>query len=179
MGKIPMKILRRWLGVAAVLLIGQCVMVGAQPAALFVAASSGVVSGPLIIREDCLQASSQLNFAQSGRAEYAFVLTNGGDFVLRALVATPTNRPGKLYINIDAEPVEAQTLWSIPPAAGFTNRFIAWQADEQTQNRTVFRLSSGPHALIVRSQDPEVRLRSFSILQIPGAPRILHIQNGP
>jgi len=179
MGKQPMENMRSWLGGLAALLVGQCAVGNAQPAAIVLSASSGVLSGPVAIREDCLQASRTTNFAQCGRAVYSFVLTNGGDFVLRALVATPTNRPGALYVNIDAEPVEPGTLWSIPPAAGFTNRFMAWQGDRESQNRTVFRLGPGPHALVVRSKEPDVRLQSVSILRLPGPPRITTVSSGP
>src|SRR3974390_1941579 len=55
-------------------------------------AESGVVEAPLVLTNSCLFQLGSPRSKESGRAVYRFTVTNGGSFVLRALVAAPAGQ---------------------------------------------------------------------------------------
>lgn len=138
-----------------------------------VEAEAGLITAPFAVTNGCLCQMWGTNFTQGGRAEYVINLVEPGDYVILATVSSP-ERVGSLGVNIDAEPTAPGMIWDIPVSQDFTNRTVTWREVASTNSpphRKVFRLSAGPHQLILRAgEEAGVRLDRISLARIPSPP---------
>ena len=131
-------------------------------------AESGVLTGPFIVSNGYICQVIQTNLAGGGRATYDFIVTNAGNYVIRALVKAPSFGARCLYVNIDAEPVDSSSIWAVPIGLDFNSRFVSWLGTSNCLspqfNPKIFNLAAGSHQIIVRGKDPNVELDQISLV---------------
>lgn len=145
-------------------------------------AELGTISAPFFIADASVGQGIRTDAIQGGRAEYFFSVQRPGDYLIRARVNAPFFQQRSVYVNVDAEPLEEAMSWPIPITSGFQERVVSWIGkgtciDPEFAPK-VFRLDAGTHQLIVRGQEPNVRLDRFSVILVLPEVTTLDATNG-
>jgi hypothetical protein len=147
-------------------------------------AEAGVVSAPFTITSGYISQATQTTVPSTGgRAAYSFIITNGGNYVVQALVNAPNDAANSLFVNMDSEPQDPTMIWDMPVTAGFVQETASWRGAGTSDNNQfvpqIFNLGVGAHTLIIRGREPNVQLDKIWIFKLPPAPQNLHIVAGP
>ena len=118
----------------------------------------------------------------SGEAIYGFNLLSAGNYVVSAIVNTPSTSANSFYVNIDGQPTDPTMIWDPPVTSGFTDLLVSWRGTGTDTNNQfspqVFNLTAGPHQLIVRGREGGAQLAGITIAPyaaVPPAPTGLHV----
>jgi hypothetical protein len=135
-------------------------------------ASAAVLTAPLVLTNDYLSlASEQAELAAGGKAVFNFTIKDAGNYVIETLVNAPDESSNSFFVNIDAMPTDPDMIWDIEVTTGFEKRLVNWRGngDPNTDQFTPksFKLEPGAHTLILVGREPDVRLKSASILPAP------------
>ena len=135
-------------------------------------ASAAVLTAPLVLTDDYLHlATAQAELADGGKAIFNFTVTNTGNYVIETLVNAPDESTNSFFVNIDAQPVDPDMIWDIQLTTGFEKRLVNWRGngDSSTDQFTPksFKLDPGAHTLVIVGREPDVRLKSVTILPAP------------
>jgi hypothetical protein len=91
--------------------------------------------------------------------------------VIETLVNAPDESTNSFFVNIDAQPVDPDMIWDIQLTTGFEKRLVNWRGngDSSTDQFTPksFKLDPGAHTLVIVGREPDVRLKSVTILPAP------------
>ena len=143
------------------------------------AATSGVITPPMISTNGYIVQSIQTGVSTGGVATYTFSITNAGNYVIQALVNAPSDSANSFYVNIDAMPTDPYDTWQIPITSGFQNLVVSWQGtgtyDAPQFVPQVFNLSNGTHQLYIVGREANVQLQSISILKMLQPPQNLRV----
>jgi hypothetical protein len=148
-------------------------------------AGSATITAPFVVANGVLYQSTTVNDAVSGgSATYSFSLTNGGSFVIQALVSATNLANNSFYVNIDGAPQDPSMAWDIMPiTSGFEQRMVSWRGNGTSEANQfvpeIFQLSAGTHQIVIKGREAYTQLQSFSILQVPPPPLNLHVLAGP
>src|SRR6266487_6145807 len=82
-------------------------------------ARSAIVTGPFVVTNDCICQPVDTDLAGGGRAIFSFTLTNAGTYALICSVNASNTEANSIYVDIDREPQDPQTIWNIPVTTGF------------------------------------------------------------
>jgi hypothetical protein len=131
--------------------------------------SAGVVSAPFVVTNGYLyQPAPQTGVTEGGKAIYSFTITNAGNYVIHAVVNAPAMESNSFYLNIDGPPEDPTMIWDIDVTTGFAERVVSWRGDgSDTDDQFVpkrFNLASGMHKLVIHGREPDVQLKTISIL---------------
>jgi hypothetical protein len=149
------------------------------------AATDGTIASPFSVDAggNVFQASES-GLGDGGRAVYAFVVTNAGDYEVSMVVNAPDLGADSLYVNIDAEPTDPTMIWDILPltgAASFETRKVGWRGNGTSAapefEVRAFPLSIGTHQLIVRGREGNVKFGRIAIAKRITPPDNLHLKN--
>jgi hypothetical protein len=143
-------------------------------------AEAGVVTAPFVNSGTYIsQAAAVTTPSAGGRAEYDFIITNGGSYVVQALLNAPSDAENSLWINIDAEPQDPGMIWDVPITTGFVQQTAAWRGAGTFDNNQfvpkIFTLATGAHQLIIRGREANVQLDKIWIFKLPPAPQNLRV----
>ncbi|MHC4253826.1 MAG: Ig-like domain-containing protein, partial [Planctomycetota bacterium] len=81
------------------------------------AASGGTVS----------QASETLDPASGGMALWRFIVPEGGEYVVKAIVVAPAANANSLFVSVDAPPSGSADVWDIALTTGAEERTASWR----------------------------------------------------
>ncbi|MDW8308304.1 MAG: hypothetical protein RMK20_02915, partial [Verrucomicrobiales bacterium] len=133
-------------------------------------AELGAITAPFFVEDGAVGQAVHSGLSDGGRATYAFSVEKSGDYMIRARVNAPFFQERTVYVNVDGEPAEPGMAWPIPITTGFQERTVSWLGDgtciDPQFSPKVFRLDAGTHQLIVRGQEPNVRLDRFSVVLV-------------
>ncbi len=153
------------------------------PGSLTFEAEAGSVTAPFVVASGYIYQTSETSVTAGGRAIYNFTITNAGDYVIQATVNAPNDAANSLFVNIDAEPQDPSMTWQIPITTGFEARIVNAQGngtfDHPQFVRKVFKLTIGPHQLIIRGREANTQLDRLTLMQLPASPIINGIIPGP
>ncbi len=138
-------------------------------------AGQGAISPPFVLTNGYVFQPLTTGLTNGGKAVYSFTNQTAGQYVVQAVVETPTK--GCLFLNIDAEPTETEMKCMIPVSSALgTNVVRAVDGSEK-----YFLLTNGVHQLIVRGTDPNVKLWSVLVSKSarPAPPRNLRVVGSP
>jgi hypothetical protein len=117
---------------------------------------------------------SETSLAGGGRAVYAFTVTTPGDYVIEALALAPSAAENSVFVNIDSEPIDPQSIWHVPVSTTVQSYQVSWQGNGTFDNPElapkVFTLSAGVHQLIIRGREPNTQIQQVSIVRNASAP---------
>jgi hypothetical protein len=135
-------------------------------------ASAAILTAPLVLTNDYLYlAADQQEVAGGGKAVFNFTITNAGNYEIETLVCAPDESTNSFFVNIDAQPVDPDMIWDIEVTTGFEKRVMNWRGngDSATDQFTpkIFKLEPGAHTLVIVGREPDVQLRSLTILPAP------------
>jgi hypothetical protein len=135
-------------------------------------ASAAVLTAPLVLTNDYLHlATAQAELADGGKAVFSFTIANAGNYVIETLVNAPDESTNSFFVNIDAQPVDPDMIWDIQLTTGFEKRLVNWRGngDSSTDQFTPknFKLEPGTHTLVIVGREPDVQLKSLTILPAP------------
>ncbi len=143
---------------------------------IHIPATSGTIDAPFIITNNSIgQQGLETGVTDGGRAAYSFAITNGGNYVIQALVSATNGGQNSFFVNIDAEPQDPYMIWDIPITpitVGFAQRTIGWRGNgtfdtNQFVPKVFTNLTQGWHQLIIRGREPCTWLQSITLLQLP------------
>jgi hypothetical protein len=146
-------------------------------------AINGTVTAPFATSGGYISQSVETGVTNGGQAVYGFTVTNGGSYVIQALVNAPNIAANSFYVNIDALPQDPTMIWDVSVTSGFEQRIVSWRgsgtADANQFVPKTFNLAAGAHQLVVIGREANVQLQALSILQLPPPPQNLHVLAGP
>jgi len=142
---------------------------------LILAAGSGTINAPFVVSNGVVYQTTLTSAANGGRAAYNFTLSQGGPYIVSAMVNAPNNSANSFFVNIDAEPTDPQNLWDIPMTSGFMSRTVSWKPNGAAQ---IFNLTPGSHQLIVRGREPNTQLSTITITPVHAVLEITKNSNG-
>ena len=135
-------------------------------------ASAATLTAPLVLTNDYFYlASDQAEVESGGKAVFTFTVTNAGDYQNETEVNAPDEASNSFFVNVDATPTDPDMIWDIDVTTGFEKRLVNWRGngdpntDEFTPKR--FKLEAGAHTLVLVGREPDVRLKSVTILPAP------------
>jgi hypothetical protein len=135
--------------------------------AIYLSAAAGVITPPFILTNGYIYQPVQTTVvADSGRAAWDFTLASAGSYVVSASVNAPDEGANSFFVNIDAEPLSPDMIWTVPITVGFEQRLVSWLADG-SQVPKVFTLTQGPHQLVIRGREPYALLKNVSLVPVP------------
>ncbi len=133
-------------------------------------AENGILSGPFIVTNGCIYQTVASGVSDGGRAEYDFVITNTGDYIVQGIIDAPKFGQNSFYVNIDAEPQDPQMIWFSTITTNFDTRAVSWMGagtcTSPQFSTPVFHLSAGSHQLIVRGRVPFAKLDRVSLVSV-------------
>jgi len=135
-------------------------------------ASAAALTAPLVLTNDYLYlAAEQQELAGGGKAVFNFTIKDAGNYVIETLVSAPDESSNSFFVNIDAMPTDPDMIWDIDVTTGFEKRVMNWRGngDANTDQFTPksFKLEAGAHTLVIVGREPDVRLKSVTILPAP------------
>jgi hypothetical protein len=137
-----------------------------SPAVVTLAASAGVVTAPLVLKDGAFSQPEQTELAGGGKAVFEFSLAKAGNYVIRAVVNAGGEDANSFYVNVDAQPKDPLMIWDCDVTSGFEERTVSWRgrgSPEQDEiSPKVFHLSAGAHKLIIVGREP-AQLKSISV----------------
>jgi hypothetical protein len=172
-------------GGASAQVTGTCVAAPPVGANVFsFEAEAGILTAPLTISGTYIsQAVEVTSPLLGGRSAYDFVITNGGDYVVQALLNAPSDAANSLWFNIDSEPQDPGMIWDVPVTTGFQQQTASWRGtgtfDNDQYVPKTFTLAAGAHELIIRGREANVQIDKIWIFKVPPAPRNLRVLSGP
>jgi len=141
-------------------------------------ARSAIVTGPFVVTNDCICQPVETDLAGGGRAIFSFTLTNAGTYALLCSVNASNTEANSIYVDIDREPQDPQTIWNIPVTTGFENRIVFWP-ENVTPKQKNFTLAPGAHKIIVRGKAANVQIARITLRRLPAAPTNLRVVKDP
>jgi hypothetical protein len=136
-------------------------------------AADGTITSPFAINGDntLSQSTTTTNPTAGGRAVYTFnIPVAATNYCITAAVTAPSVSANSFFVNIDAEPVSPDNIWTIPVYAGVTNRLVAWGTNTEPQ---AWSLNAGTHQLIIRGRAANTKAGAFRITPPPSTPRVV------
>ena len=135
-------------------------------------ASAAALTAPLVLTNDYLYlAAEQQELAGGGKAVFNFTIKDAGNYVIETLVSAPDESSNSFFVNIDAMPTDPDMIWDIDVTTGFEKRVMNWRGngDANTDQFTPksFKLEAGAHTLVIVGREPDVRMKSVTILPAP------------
>ena len=135
-------------------------------------ASAAVLTAPLVLTNDYFSlAAEQQELAGGGKAVFSFTIKDAGDYVIETLVNAPEGSTNSFFVNVDAMPTDPDMIWDIQLTTGYEKRLVNWRGngDPDTDQFTPksFKLEAGAHTLVIVGREPDVRLKSVTILPAP------------
>jgi sulfur relay (sulfurtransferase) complex TusBCD TusD component (DsrE family) len=133
------------------------------------AADSGTYTAPFVDSNGTLSQPVQTGVTNGGQAIYTFNVTNGGNYLVSAMVIAPNDGENSLYVNIDADPTDPLMIWDIPICSVLTNATVSWRGNGNSDpassqyNPKVFALSAGTHQLIIVGREANTTLGTITI----------------
>jgi hypothetical protein len=140
-----------------------------------------MITTPFVVANGVLYQDTTVNDATSGgTATFNFSLTNGGSFVIQALVSATNLANNSFYVNIDGPPQDPTMAWDIIPiTSGFEQRLVSWRGNGTPEANQfvpqIFQLTAGTHQVVIKGREAYTQLQSLSILQLPAPPVNLHV----
>ncbi len=111
---------------------------------------------------------------QGGRASYRFNITTSGDYVVKMVVDAPHTGANSVFVNVDSEPANSDTIWNIPMTQGFEERTVSWRGSDSPSAAEfapqVFALSAGEHELIIRGSEKDACVDAISLVYLGSSP---------
>lgn len=144
-------------------------------------AEAGTVTAPFVSSGGVISQPAETGLNDGGRATYSFVVTNTGDYLVQMRVNAPSEAKNSLFLNIDAEPEDPDSVWHIPVTSGSEVRTASWQGggtynDPEFVPKT-FTLTAGTHQLIVRGRESGVEINSITIVKQIAPPTNLRVSS--
>jgi hypothetical protein len=139
------------------------------PGAVYIPAPSGILDAPFLITDPYISQPIYTDLTNAGRAEYPFVLSRAGNYMLQAMVNAANASVNSLFVNIDAEPQDPTMIWDVLPyTSGFESRAVNWRGNgTDTSDQIVpivFTLSQGTHKLIIRGREGWTLLQDMAVV---------------
>lgn len=129
-------------------------------------AEAGALTVPFYVNGTVIQQDTQTSASDGGRAAYSFAVTNAGFYSVSALVNAPTESNNSFFVNVDAEPTDAN-IWDVPITSGMQERAVLWRDETNTHS---FQLNAGTHLLIFRGRESGVQLDKLSVVPVSVTP---------
>lgn len=130
--------------------------------------SAGAVSAPFVLTNGYIYQAAQNSITDDGKASYNFIITNAGNYVIRALVNAPEEGANSFYVNIDAQPEDPVMIWDVEVTTGFEERTVNWRGNGTDSSDEFipkqFTLAPGTHKLIIVGREADTQLKTMSIL---------------
>jgi hypothetical protein len=136
-------------------------------------AADGTIISPFVINADntLSQSVTTTNPTAGGRAAYSFYIPVAAtNYCITAAVTAPSDSANSFFVNIDAEPVSPDNIWTIPVYAGVTNRLVTWGTNTEPQ---AWSLNAGTHQLVIRGRAANTKAGAFRITPPPSTPRVV------
>lgn len=137
------------------------------PVAVTFAADSGTIASPFVVGDGFVWQPNASGLANGGSAVYTFTVSNGGNYVVSALIEATKADYSSFFVNIDTAPADPSMIWDIPPTSGLVSRTVSWRgagsASAPQFAPKVFALSAGEHRLIVRGRGANTKLGTLTI----------------
>jgi hypothetical protein len=139
---------------------------------LMLPASTGAVSAPLELKNGCISQPDTTDASGGGKAVFNFVVTNAGQYVIRAIVNAPAEDANSFYVYVDTPPADPDTMiWDIEVTDGFAERTVNWRGNGSSGSDEFdpkhFQLSAGPHKLCLTGREGGAELKSVSLCVVP------------
>lgn len=124
-------------------------------------AGAGILSSPFVSSTNgAIFQTVSTTGSEGGRALYSFYLDEPGYYTISALVNAASSNGNSFCVDVDAEPIDPQMVWNVPPTSDFESNVVTWEGSTQPK---VFVLSAGAHQLIIRGRSAFTQLGAITI----------------
>ena len=139
----------------------------AYPVVASFEAESGIITSPFVTSGGVLrQPNTTSALLSGGRAEYTFTVPEAGTYLISAQVSIPSAGSNSLFVSVDAEPTDPDSIWHVYTTGGDEERFVT-QGSNTSGNNPIkeFTLAAGTHKLIVRGRERNAVIDSWMIIK--------------
>ncbi len=128
--------------------------------------SDAQITAPLVFTNGFLGQPDTTDLEGGGKAIFNFTITNAGTYVIEARINAPGDDSNSFYLNVDSQPEDPDMIWDVDVTDGFEPRTASWRGNSDAGNDEFnpkkFKLSAGPHKLIIVGREP-AQLKDITI----------------
>lgn len=138
------------------------------PQGLTFASTAGTITAPFAANNGMVSQTVETGVTTGGRAAYSVSIPAAGDYLVTAVVVSPSEAANSFFVNFDSEPTDPTMIWDAPVSASAITQTVSWRGTGTSTNAQyspkLFTLSAGTHQLIIRGREANAQLGTITIV---------------